>query len=271
MTQDERAVWTRGWGADIALSAAIAVFMGLLGPFGSYTNGPAWQRIGYWLPMLALGLAVYGVTVRLIQSRRMRPAGTWGLLGLACVVLNGPFSWVSWRWATTIWPGLAHVASLTPLVWYFEGLITTVPIVSLFAVAHAVRTKRRPDSAPATPTGLLGAQPSEVLCLQMEDHYVRVHTASGSRLVLATLSQAIAALGRAAGLQVHRSWWVADKAVAGAEAHGRNLRLVLTNGLTAPVARTSVAAVRSAGWLERRAAAAPQVTGGDFAAQNGPA
>jgi hypothetical protein len=270
MTQDERAIWTRGWGADIALSAGVAVFMGLLGPFGSYTNGPAWQRIGYWLPMLALGLAVYGVTVRLIQSRRMRPARTWGLLGLACVVLNGPFSWVSWLWATTIWPGLAHVANLTPPVWYAEGLITTVPIVTLFAVVHAARTRPRPEAAPPTPAGLLGAQPSEVLCLQMEDHYVRVHTASGSRLVLATLSQAIAALGRTSGVQVHRSWWVADKAVAGAEAHGRNLRLVLVNGLSAPVARTSVAAVRSAGWLERRTPQAPQAAGGALAAQNGP-
>lgn len=33
---------------------------------------------------------------------------------------------------------------------------------------------------------------------------------------------------------------------------GRNLRLILTNGLNAPVARASVAAVREAGWLDRR-------------------
>ena len=98
---------------------------------------------------------------------------------------------------------------------------------------------------------MLGVRPSEVLCLSMEDHYVRVHTAGGSTLVLATLAQATAAMGDIAGMQVHRSWWVAEKAVAGAVAQGRNVRLRLINGVTAPVARTSVAAVRATGWLDR--------------------
>jgi DNA-binding LytR/AlgR family response regulator len=83
----------------------------------------------------------------------------------------------------------------------------------------------------------------------MEDHYVRVHTAAGSRLVLATLAQAIAALAGADGLQVHRSWWVARKAVVRAIADGRNLRLQLVNGATAPVSRSAVAAVRAKGWM----------------------
>ena len=83
----------------------------------------------------------------------------------------------------------------------------------------------------------------------MEDHYVRVHTDAGSRLVLATLTQAIAALGRQPGLRVHRSWWVASQAVAGVAADGRKLRLRLANGISAPVARSAVAAVRQAGWL----------------------
>jgi hypothetical protein len=85
--------------------------------------------------------------------------------------------------------------------------------------------------------------------------YVRVHTARGSSMVLATFAQAIAALGGSPGLRVHRLWWVAEAAVAGVAADGRNLRLVLTNGLAAPVARASVAAVRQAVWLERRPAA----------------
>jgi DNA-binding LytR/AlgR family response regulator len=83
----------------------------------------------------------------------------------------------------------------------------------------------------------------------MEDHYVRVHTASGSRLVLATLNQAMAALENADGMQVHRSWWVARKAVVSAVADGRNIRLQLVNGVMAPVARSAIAKVRAAGWM----------------------
>jgi DNA-binding LytR/AlgR family response regulator len=84
----------------------------------------------------------------------------------------------------------------------------------------------------------------------MEDHYVRVHTPRGSHLVLATFGQAQAVVSRAGGLRVHRSWWVADKALVGIERGGRNLRLVLVNGLKVPVARSSVADVRARGWLQ---------------------
>jgi DNA-binding LytR/AlgR family response regulator len=67
--------------------------------------------------------------------------------------------------------------------------------------------------------------------------------------VLATLNQAMTALENTDGLQVHRSWWVARKAVVRAVTEGRNLRLQLVNGITAPVARSAVAMVREAGWL----------------------
>ena len=63
------------------------------------------------------------------------------------------------------------------------------------------------------------------------------------------LNQAWAALGSADGLQAHRSWWVAKQVVARAVSEGRNLRLQLVNGITAPVARSAVAIVREAGWL----------------------
>ena len=68
-------------------------------------------------------------------------------------------------------------------------------------------------------------------------------------LPLDVIGQAIAAMDGAEGLQVHRSWWVARRAVARSVAHGRNLRLVLVNGVVAPVARTAVAGVRAAGWI----------------------
>jgi hypothetical protein len=51
--------------------------------------------------------------------------------------------------------------------------------------------------------------PSNVICLQMEDHYLRVHHDAGSRLELMPLREAIRRYGRRDGLQVHRSWWVA--------------------------------------------------------------
>jgi DNA-binding LytR/AlgR family response regulator len=89
----------------------------------------------------------------------------------------------------------------------------------------------------------------DLLCLQMEDHYVRAHTARGSDLILTPLKDAIAELGATDGLQVHRSWWVARAAVAEPVTSGRNLSLRLSNGLEVPVSRASVAKLRAAGWL----------------------
>jgi len=244
----------RSWAQDLAATGAVGAFLGLLGPFGSYYNGPAWQRVAYWLVMVWTGTVVYGLAVRWWLSRA--PSRTWAWAGLAILVfvLSAPFSAFSWAVATHVWPELRALAALTPAAWYAEGVITTLPFVAGFAILTDRRRGASALRSPPASADLLGAPPAEVLCLQMEDHYVRVHTRGGSRLVLATLAQAVEALGRTPGLQVHRSWWVAEKAVAGAEAEGRNLRLVLVNGLKAPVARSSVAAVRAAGWLERRAA-----------------
>jgi hypothetical protein len=254
MTAADRRALLGGWARDFAAVTAVGVFLGLLGPFGSFLNGPAWQRVPYWLLMAWLGFFVYGAVIRLILSRAPSRRAAWIALAGAAVLLSAPFGLISWWIAHAMWPALSSVPHLTPQLWCLEGLIITAPQVALFSIAierrrRAAGEKRGPPSPGA---GLLGAAPSEVLCLQMEDHYVRVHTAGGSRLVLATMAQAVAGLGRAQGLRVHRSWWVADKAVAGAAAEGRNLRLALTNGLSAPVARSAVAAVRAAGWLERR-------------------
>jgi DNA-binding LytR/AlgR family response regulator len=83
----------------------------------------------------------------------------------------------------------------------------------------------------------------------MEDHYVRIHTAAGSRLVEGPFERVIATMGDLEGLRVHRSWWVARAAVVGVEAEGRNLKLRLANDLRAPVSRASVAKLRQVGWL----------------------
>ena len=88
----------------------------------------------------------------------------------------------------------------------------------------------------------------EMNALEAEDHYLRVHTALGSELVLARFSDAVAQLAGHSGLQVHRGWWVADDAVTGVEGSAGRTVVRLRNGLVAPVSRTYLQAVRSRGW-----------------------
>jgi len=90
---------------------------------------------------------------------------------------------------------------------------------------------------------------SELLALEMEDHYVRAHTAMGDDLVLMRLRDAMVELDGIEGLQTHRSWWVARSAVEYVRREGRNVKLVLAGGLEAPVSRANVAALKEAGWI----------------------
>jgi DNA-binding LytR/AlgR family response regulator len=88
----------------------------------------------------------------------------------------------------------------------------------------------------------------------MEDHHVRAYTAVGSSLYFAAMRDVVDQLGPR-GLQVHRSWWVAHDAVAGWTGDARGVELDLTTGLKVPVARSRIAAIRAAGWLDRQAKA----------------
>ncbi|MFM7348015.1 MAG: LytTR family DNA-binding domain-containing protein [Erythrobacter sp.] len=88
-----------------------------------------------------------------------------------------------------------------------------------------------------------------MIALEMEDHYVRVHTALGSALVLMRMRDAVVLLGDLEGMQVHRSWWVARGAVEDVLREGRNLRLKLARGIEAPVARAKVADLKEARWI----------------------
>jgi hypothetical protein len=131
-----------------------------------------------------------------------------------------------------------------------------------FLLDGRLRRSPRPAAAPPsapTPSGagasarFLDRLPARLgrnlLCLQMEDHYVRAHTDRGSELILTPLKDAIDELAEIDGAHVHRSWWVARNAVAEAIVDGRKHVLRLTNGLEAPVARASVAKLRAMGWL----------------------
>ena len=74
-------------------------------------------------------------------------------------------------------------------------------------------------------------------------------TRAGAELILMRLSDAIGEMDGIEGERTHRSWWVARDAVRTSRRDGRNLRLILHNGLEVPVSRTSVAKLKQLGWI----------------------
>jgi DNA-binding LytR/AlgR family response regulator len=134
-----------------------------------------------------------------------------------------------------------------PEEWYTQSLLIAGLIVGLWVLLSLALD--RPLSLPAPQSAQAAAGLDPVLCLQMEDHYVRIHRASGSTLELMPLKDAIERYGQGGGIQVHRSWWVAASAVTASERDARNWRLQLSNGVRVPVARNRIAEVRARGWI----------------------
>ena len=228
----------KGWTRDVAGAAAAGLFIGLIGPFGSYLNGSPVVRVAYWVAVLIFGVLIYGTALRLARraALRWRFPGWAGVLAGA-VAAAAPMAVVCVLIASQVWPFL----KLSPLTWYLECLVMGLPLAAgydLLLSRDARRAKARGE-----PPRRFGR---EVICLQMEDHYVRVHTALGSELILMRLSDAVSRTGRE-GLQVHRSWWVASDAIAHVVRDGRNFRLKLLNGLEVPVARRAVSRLRGLG------------------------
>ncbi|MEZ5565090.1 MAG: LytTR family DNA-binding domain-containing protein [Gammaproteobacteria bacterium] len=88
----------------------------------------------------------------------------------------------------------------------------------------------------------------DLLALKAEQHYVKVIGKSGNELVLYRLSDAVHELPDDLGQQVHRSWWVSNRAVLECRQDGsRTLTLCLKNGVEVPVSAPYQAMTRR--WL----------------------
>jgi len=250
----------REWAQDLAIATLIGVFLGVIGPFGSFYGGPIELRIAYWVANLWIGFTVFAMVTRLSLHAAVRlDVPIWFALAIGVAIGSVPAG-LSIAWFSSwFWPG-NHGHMSSPFAWYGQTLAIAEPCAfGYYFLADrgwrkAVDFAAAPEaSANANKTSFLDRLPTRLgrslLCLQMEDHYVRAHTAVGSDLILISLRQAIAELDGVEGIQVHRSWWVARSAVAASRVDVRNYVLQLSNGLDVPVSRASVAKLRAAGWL----------------------
>lgn len=247
----------------------VAVAMAVMGPFGIYERmGIGWRFVYFlavgalnWLQVIVLA-AWFGTqepVVRWPVTVRMALAGFLATIpGTAEIMLiNSWISWpIPWRFAPMVY---AQNAFITVTIAVLVGLIIER---RLHAAADLERARvaalppaaRTVEAAAPAPLDFFRRVPPalgrDLLALEMEDHYLRIHTVLGSDLILLRLRDALAELGPARGRQVHRSWWVAESAVASVERSNGRLRLVLRNGLRVPVSKSFREQVKDAGWLE---------------------
>ena len=240
---------------DLAAMLGIGTGLALLGPFGSY-GAPFAVRLLFWAMLSGGGYFLYMPAMRgarwAVPRVGLPEPALWAL---ACALASVPMTGIVWvanrLWTRPAPPTLDKVATLYGDVVLVAGIACAI----MWFVARPVEDAAPPalvQAAPAPPrlhARLPRHLPPPVFALEMEDHYVRAHTAAGSVLLLMRLGDAIAELDGLAGEQVHRSWWVARHAVTGTVRDGRNVRLRLANGVEAPVARGTVAELKATGWL----------------------
>ncbi|RJY09253.1 LytTR family DNA-binding domain-containing protein [Aurantiacibacter aquimixticola] len=258
LTLSTRAAVTRRLLIDLAVMTAIGVVLALIGPFGSFQD-PLPVRLLWWVSLAWVGYALYSPIDWL--AKRLAPVlalPAWALRVVGVLVSSAPMAVLVWMLPRDAWhwPGLDLALTHYAYVAIIGGLITLVNTLVQRSSANTVQpppaaTEPEPQSAPQP--RFLERLPahlgSDLMALEMEDHYVRAHTALGSELVLMRMRDAVAELDGIEGEQVHRSWWVARGAVGDVQRDGRNVRLILENGLEAPVSRANVAALKERGWI----------------------
>jgi len=240
----------REWAIDLTVGVGIGVLLGLMGPFGSFFNDNPPLRMAYWIGTISSGMVFFGIVTRLAAAGARRLGlPDWAMVPPVILIGSAVQGLPLRAVAIAIWPQIDH--AVPPLEWYGQCLAITSPIVLAYYFLRVRPLARRPAREAMVPVEApaIAADPGAVLYLRMEDHYVRIRTEHGSRLEIGPLARVTAGLSGVEGLQVHRSWWVARRAIAEVERDGRNLHLRLVDGEKAPVSRASVAKLRAAGWL----------------------
>jgi hypothetical protein len=241
----------------MALAAAILV-LAVIGPFGTFTELSFPGRLAYWGVIVTVNALQVELATWAAFRFLPRRWPWWATAALACAAAAVPATFEVMGLEGLFRPG-RHGDEPWFKVYFFVLVLTLALGLPLSRLAlsrlPAPVAAGVASAIPAADLPFFRRLPErlgrDLLCLEMEDHYLRVHTARGSDLILLRMKDAVAELAGADGLQVHRSWWVAARAVVGFHREGDKVVLALSNGLAVPVSRSFLPAVRRAGWLAR--------------------
>ncbi|WP_209349336.1 LytTR family DNA-binding domain-containing protein [Pontixanthobacter sp. CEM42] len=250
---------------DLSIMTVIGIAMAFIGPFGSFEQ-PLAYRLVAWLSFAYLGYAIYSpmsfVVEKLGGALDLPRPGLW-----VAAVLFATIPMTVAVWSIGFLPGPIRIPTLEQgLTSYMYVLIVGGGVTALFYALESreVAPDARAVSQMADGSAAEPVQPdsqirflerlppnlgTNLIALEMEDHYVRAHTDLGSDLILLRMRDAVAELDGMDGAQVHRSWWVARSAVEGSRREGRNIRLQLSGGLEAPVSRGAAPDLKEQGWF----------------------
>ncbi len=229
--------------------AGVGVAVGLSGPFETFALMPTLPRIAYWTALVfvtyATGNFVSAYVQFLLRRRITHPQWRNAVAGIAI----GPPVFVV--------IAAMNYASFGLLLTSPSEILAELVIITTLSVLISVIMGQfaAPEDATPQPPAILDRLPFDkrgaLVALSVDDHYVSVVTTKGQEMVLMRMADAMKETGDVAGMQVHRSHWVALDQIASVKRSGDRAVLTLRTGGTVPVSRSYMPAVRDAGLLRR--------------------
>lgn len=233
-------------------AAVILGISAMLTFFGVYDqNSAVWVRFLMWVVTCTVGITTSDFVIPLIFQRKVAGDVLPVQAITAAAIISVPVLLSLYLYMGLF--GFWLPMHLLPLQFVYVFAISLVLTLVAILISRARRPVAGEAPAPADaarrflerlPLKYRGA---DLWAVSSEDHYLRVHTSRGEELILMRLADAVRELDGTAGVQTHRSWWVAKDGVQEVRRENGKLMLVLKSGAEAPVSRTYQQDVRKAG------------------------
>jgi cbb3-type cytochrome oxidase subunit 3 len=238
----------------------------LIGPYDTSNMPEHLMRVGYWTSLLLLGSLVSGPSMRWLKPRMKIETNIWLALLCLSIVISLPVYVVVIAYDMFLSPEgaftLDHILNfltgidyglLGYVFWFAQVIIITLLAVGAISFAYSATAKRQAQQAAKPGQHFLNRLPadigSDLICLNMEDHYVRAYTTKGDALILMRFSDAVTELEGYSGQQTHRSWWVAYGAISQTSKDKRRHIAHLSNEMDVPVSQTYADKMKAAGFI----------------------
>lgn len=258
----------------MVIGFAAALLLAYLGAFGT-GPAPALLRLAYWIAVILPGSLIGMAIQEIMRGWGALSHNRWAEIVVVALLISLPHSFMVIV-ASALFFGIAAITPGLVFDFWIAVLVVSLVLTAINYLAAGEAAAAPPvippapplaePAAPAAPGAGTDAPPAlpplpelvaeklparlrqaRVIAIEAEDHYLRIHTEAGSDLVLMRMTDACALLGEAAGLRVHRSWWVARGAIEARARRSGKLELALVGGLVVPVSRTMYGALRELG------------------------
>lgn len=244
--------WARYVFSPFAILAFFAgsVLTTLTGPFGTYNAMSLFARAGYWFSLIGVSI-VLALTIRRSVDLRWAAQGFWTRSAITCLSFSVLFTGYIVEFNRMIF-GIDTPSDLS--VGLIFLIVLSVPLTVNPIIYFVLKMNgEEPNEVGETMPRLLKRLPEslgrKLVRVSVEDHYINVITEAGSERLLMRFGDAMNELDDAAGLQVHRSHWVAHDAVQSYWTDGSKTLLALQDGSHVPVSRNYRRQAQQAGLL----------------------